>query len=452
MTNYLDSYKSIFLDINVEDFQTVKSFIGNEQHLPSYRNLTENLIHFWLEQCPYHYFIPLLCVRTGFDLFLRTKKFPAGSEIIMSAINIPSMITLVEYHQLIVVPCDIDRDTLAMNINDVKQLISSKTVAIVYAHIYGRCIDVTELVDLANEKQLYFIEDCAESFSGFPSYSSVDRQQSTITNEIDPHLCYLGHPRSHLVLYSFGVLKFCTALGGGLAKIADRYLFEQMHDIYERDSIQESTQYATNVNKYFYLYWLLNVPRMIKPLMYIIRLLDLNHMEYVVHRLRAFDKAPAREELFCSLRRRPCRALLAFLFHRFQHYNNQHMRTQRDKAMYVIDRLVQHSNIELLGMTTQVRNFWLFPILVSKPDLFVRLLSSCHIDAYRGTTQLNVITHMLINSDKNIYRCPNAEYLIEHVIYLPVHCHVPINVLDRLIIVVNRIATTIDNYALRSKL
>jgi dTDP-4-amino-4,6-dideoxygalactose transaminase len=116
-----------------------------------------------------HYYLPLLCVRTGFDLFLRANQFPAQSEIIMSAINIPSMITLVQCHKINVIPCDIDINTLEININHVKRLITSKTVAILYAHIYGRCVNVSELVDLAYEKQLYFIEDCAESFAGFCS-------------------------------------------------------------------------------------------------------------------------------------------------------------------------------------------------------------------------------------------------------------------------------------------
>lgn len=171
MTNYLDSYKSIFLDIALRDFWTVSSLIRNEEKLPPVKVLSDNLIEFWSERNhrSHHYYLPLLCVRTGFDLFLRSQNFPPQSEIIMSAVNIPSMIILAQYHQLTVVPCDIDSETLNMNINDVKRLINERTVAILYAHIYGRCADVSEFVDLAREKKIYFIEDCAESFTGFCS-------------------------------------------------------------------------------------------------------------------------------------------------------------------------------------------------------------------------------------------------------------------------------------------
>ncbi|CAF3370004.1 unnamed protein product [Rotaria sp. Silwood1] len=178
MTNYLDSYKSIFLDIKLQDFWTIFSLIRNEKRLSSYELLTCNLIEYWSKKNHYtnHDYLPLLCVRTGFDLFLRANQFPIESEIIMSAINIPSMITIVQFHQLKVIPCDINLDTLEMNINHIKRLITSKTVAIVYAHIYGRCVDVSELVDLAYEKQIYFIEDCAESFFGFCSCLSEDKK------------------------------------------------------------------------------------------------------------------------------------------------------------------------------------------------------------------------------------------------------------------------------------
>ena len=171
MSHYLDSYKSIFLDINLHDFWTARKLIDNEMKLPSLKQLNDDLVQFWFERNhrDNHFYLPLLCVRTGLDLFFRANQFPSNSEVIMSAINIPSMVTLTQYHQLTVIPCDIDRRTLKMKIEDLKRLVTPRTVAIVYAHIYGRCVDVTDLVEFAEENHLYLIEDCAESFAGFCS-------------------------------------------------------------------------------------------------------------------------------------------------------------------------------------------------------------------------------------------------------------------------------------------
>ena len=44
--------------------------------------------------------LPCLSVRTGFDLFLTVKGYPPGSEVIMSAINIPDMVQIVQHHGL----------------------------------------------------------------------------------------------------------------------------------------------------------------------------------------------------------------------------------------------------------------------------------------------------------------------------------------------------------------
>lgn len=455
MTNYLDSYKSIFLDLNLSDFREVFSLIRHEKSLTSSDILKSNLIDYWSRTNHYDnsFYLPILCVRTALDLFLRVKQFPPQSEIIMSAINIPSMIKLVQCHQLTVIPCDIDLQTFQLDLQQLNSLVTSKTVAIVYAHLYGRCVDVSSMVNFAYEKGIYFIEDCAESFAGFCSCLSNDSLKNVDLycprNDNRLPTCYMGHPRSHLILFSFGVLKFCTALGGAFAKTFDRQLYEQMSNIYQSDPIQSTEQYLSNVRKYFYLYWLLNVPYVIKPVMSIVRLFRLNHMEFVIDRLRAFSTIPDAEQLFILLRRQPCRALLAFMFYRFQTYDYRILEEQREKALYVVNQLQKNVHIQLIGMKCQLKNFWLFPIIVSKADLFVQILSRHHIDAYRGTTQLNVITKLFPQTN---HACPNGEYLIDNVIYLPVHSHVPKQVLDRLIQIVHQTAQQIEQYYLKSKL
>ena len=53
-----------------------------------------------------------MCVRTLFDLYLTVKNFPKGSEVIMTAINIPDMVNIVLLHGLKPVPVDVDIGTL----------------------------------------------------------------------------------------------------------------------------------------------------------------------------------------------------------------------------------------------------------------------------------------------------------------------------------------------------
>lgn len=56
---------------------------------------------------------PFLSVRTAFDLYLKALKLPRGSVVICSALTIPDMVTIFEEHGLVLVPVDINPDTLA---------------------------------------------------------------------------------------------------------------------------------------------------------------------------------------------------------------------------------------------------------------------------------------------------------------------------------------------------
>ena len=53
-----------------------------------------------------------LSVRSGWDLLLHVLAWPAGSEVIVSAITHPDMIRILRAHGLVPVPVDVDLDTL----------------------------------------------------------------------------------------------------------------------------------------------------------------------------------------------------------------------------------------------------------------------------------------------------------------------------------------------------
>ncbi len=56
---------------------------------------------------------PFLSVRTAFDLYLKALDLPRGSRVVCSALTIPDMVTIFEAHGLVLVPVDLDPDTLA---------------------------------------------------------------------------------------------------------------------------------------------------------------------------------------------------------------------------------------------------------------------------------------------------------------------------------------------------
>ena len=58
---------------------------------------------------------------------------------------------------------DIDEDTYTLNVDDVRKKITEKTKAIVAVHLYGHPADIKPLRELADERDIYLIEDCAQA-------------------------------------------------------------------------------------------------------------------------------------------------------------------------------------------------------------------------------------------------------------------------------------------------
>src|SRR5256886_17120832 len=59
-------------------------------------------------------------VRTGFDLLLGALEFPAGSEILMTALTIPEMVNIAKHHGLVPIPLDIESSTMAPEMSTIE--------------------------------------------------------------------------------------------------------------------------------------------------------------------------------------------------------------------------------------------------------------------------------------------------------------------------------------------
>ena len=61
---------------------------------------------------------------------------------------------------------DVKEDTFLMDVEDIKRKITPKTKAIMPVHIYGQVCDMTSIMEIAKEHNLYVLEDCAQCFLG----------------------------------------------------------------------------------------------------------------------------------------------------------------------------------------------------------------------------------------------------------------------------------------------
>lgn len=97
-------------------------------------------------------------------------------------------------HKLVV--CDCDKDTHMIDINDLKNKITSKTRAIIVVHLFGIVPDMDEIIKICNDNNITLIEDCAQSHGA--------KWNNKTTGSIGKLSCFSFYPGKNLGAYGDG--------------------------------------------------------------------------------------------------------------------------------------------------------------------------------------------------------------------------------------------------------
>lgn len=135
-------------------------------------------------------------IRSMLDLYLQVRNFPPGSEIIMTGVNIPDMLKIMEEHKIVVVPVDLDIATMSPTVADVKKAIGPKTKAMLFSFIFGVTYDIAPFAETLQAANVEIIEDCAQSWRSLEKFRGSD--YATMT------------------MFSFGLIKHNTAFYGAV--------------------------------------------------------------------------------------------------------------------------------------------------------------------------------------------------------------------------------------------
>lgn len=96
------------------------------------------------------------------DIAVQALKIGAGDEVIMPTLTIISPAQSVIRAGAKPVLIDSDSKTLNMDVSQIEAKITSKTKAILVAHLYGLPVDMDPILELCKKYKLYLIEDAAE--------------------------------------------------------------------------------------------------------------------------------------------------------------------------------------------------------------------------------------------------------------------------------------------------
>ena len=125
--------------------------------------------------------IPCANGTDALQIALMALDLKPGDEVITPDFTYASTIEVILLLGLTPVLVDIDIDTFNIDVSGIKNAISSKTKAIIPVHLFGQVASMNEILEIAQENDLYIVEDNAQSLgSNFTFKDGSKKKAGTI--------------------------------------------------------------------------------------------------------------------------------------------------------------------------------------------------------------------------------------------------------------------------------
>lgn len=326
-----------------------------------------------------------LSVRSGFDAFLSALQLPPGSEVLMSAVNIADMVRIVEDHGLVVVPVDLDPQTLEVTPETLARAWSPKVRIVLIAHLFGIRAPLSAVSAFCIKNNALLVEDCAQAYTGDS---------------------WRGDDASDLTLFSFGPVKTATALGGAILCFRDHALLERTRAQMAGWPVQPRSKYLSRLLKYTFILPF-GFPAVFGFLALICRWFGASHESIVAGAVKGFSG----DEFYAQLRQRPSSPLLILLKRRLAQglSGSALIRAQRAESLR---RLISGH----VGSQAGFRGHWLFPILHNKREALIHHLATQGFDAALRASSIDIIRAPAGRSHP-----AEMARVFESLVYIPAH-------------------------------
>jgi len=344
-------------------------------------------------------------VRTSIHTFLTLKNYKPKSKILISSINITSIIDIIKEHNLEYIGVDLDFGTLDFNKDDfITKIKNNNICCCIYSHLFGKINDINYVIDICNKNNIDFIEDCAECFT--PNYN--------------------GNCRSDIISFSFGSIKKCTCFGGSKTIIKNDEDFKKFKTIINKYKKQSNYSYILKLFKYFYISLILNnkfINLIIRKICYFFNININNILVKLITNINSTD-------LINNITYQPCFLLRKYLLSRINNYKicTNYNETYVEKNLKI--------NYLIPGIyCNRLKNYWLFPIYCNKYNL-LKNINSNDINYVKKISQLVCI-------DKT---CKNSLDFINNVYFFPIHSLTSLKNTKYIVNKLNNLNNESDNY------
>ncbi|MFN2395764.1 MAG: DegT/DnrJ/EryC1/StrS family aminotransferase [Bacteroidales bacterium] len=124
-----------------------------------------------------------------------------GDEVITTSFTFVATVEVIALLGLTPVLVDVLPDTFNIDPESVKKAITPKTKAIVPVHLFGQCVDMEPLMEMAGEHNLYIIEDTAQAIGAEYIFKDGTRKKAGTIGHVG---CTSFFPSKNLGCYGDG--------------------------------------------------------------------------------------------------------------------------------------------------------------------------------------------------------------------------------------------------------
>ena len=178
------------------------------------------------------------------QIALMALDLQQGDEVIVPSFTFVASVEVIALLGLKPIVVDIDPRTFLMKIEDIEASLSPRTRAIIPVHLFGQCVNMKSLLGIADVRELYIIEDNAQSI-GARCITSGDK------NEMSGTIGHLGctsfYPSKNLGCYGDGGAMFTRdeVMANKMRMLANHGMQKRYyHDIIGVNSRLDSMQAA----------------------------------------------------------------------------------------------------------------------------------------------------------------------------------------------------------------
>tara|TARA_R110002126_G_scaffold27665_18_gene92898 strand:- start:25710 stop:26657 length:948 start_codon:yes stop_codon:yes gene_type:complete len=290
---------------------------------------------------------------------------------------------------------DLHPEGLLPTVEDLEAARTRLTRVLVVAHLFGSRTPLAEIAEWCRRHDILLVEDAAQAYAGL----------------IDPD------PAADVSMFSFGLIKTATAIGGAVVCVRDADLAERMRAAEREWPTQDLRVYRRKVRKAGHLI-LLGLGPVFGTCAWLARRFGIDLDRKLYDATRGFPG----DGLMKQLRQRPCASLLANLDAALRADIRGRVARRSENG----DRVGHELMDRVPGMSVASRTHWVLPWIVTEREVDVRVLRDAGFDV-APRSSLSVIPAAPGRDAPRI-----AQGLLDSLIFLPCYAGMPRSEADRM--------------------